>query len=120
MKNQVSRLIASDEFKNHQDFHKMWNYTTANGIHWMPDGKKYYAVREFNGTRYFVFEDCIVLAWRFCRLYSIPLDLEARMRAIMKWESNYMAIAMATKSGDPVDVAILKLYAENTAHNNVK
>lgn len=116
MKNQVSRPIESDEFRSHPDFNKMWNDATTNGIHWV--SQYYYTVREFNGKRYFVFEDCIVLAWRFCELYRIPLELEERMRSIMKWEDNYMAIAMSTKDGDPLDVAIQKLCAENTAHNN--
>ena len=118
MKNQVSRLVESNEFKNHPDFPKMWDNATKNGIHWMPGRKKYYIIREVNGTRYFVFDDCLMLAWRFCNLYSIPLELEGRMRAIMKWEDNYMAIAMATKSSDPLEVAILKLYAEDMAYND--
>ena len=109
MKTQVnSRPIASSDFRHHPAFHKMWDATTKNGIHWV--GREYYTVREADGKRYFVFEDCIVLAWRFCQFYSIPLELEGRMRSIMEHEDNYMAIAMAVKSGDPLDVAILKLY----------
>ena len=115
MKNQVvSKQIESDEFRNHPDFHILWDAPTKNGIHWV--GRKFYFVREVNGKQYFVFEDCIILAWRFCRLYTIPLELEERMRAIMMWEDNYMAIATSTKGGDPLDVAILKLCAENMAH----
>ena len=115
--NQISRQIASDECRSLNNFHTLWDDATTNGIHWVMNGR-YYTVREAYGKRYFIFEDCIVLAWRFCRLYTIPLELEERMRSIMKWEDNYMAIAEATKSGDPLDVAIQKLYAENTAHNN--
>lgn len=116
-KKMISRKITSDEFRTHPAFKKMWDATNATqGIHWV--GRKYYTIREMDGKQYFLFEDCIVLAWRFNQLYKIPLELEARMRAIMSWESNYMAIATATKGGDPLDVAILKLCAENEAHND--